>query len=245
MASPLQTDVSWDGVVATVTATGELDITAARTLCHELLEVAAARPERLVLDLGGLVLADAAGARALDRAYKLLRAGCPVIVRRPPTWSSEIVGRIGIAGEGRPVPAPFGDLADRLVTARAQAAASYERTRELWQRTESMLVNNKMLRQEVQETCHGWESPSPGRELLQRSAYARLVARLETMPVIEQAKGIIMAQSACSDAEAFDMLRQASQRSNVPVRELAARLVAKSTGVTTSTAAKPRDPAAR
>ena len=244
MASPLQTDVSWDGVVVTVTAAGDLDITAARTLCHELLEVAAARPERLVLDLGGLVLADAAGARALDRAYKLLRAGCPVIVRRPPTWTREILGRAGIAGI-RPAPTPDGDLADRLTTARAQAAASYELTRELWQQTECMLATNTMLRQEVQETCRGWESPSPGQGLLQRSAYARLVARLETMPVIEQAKGIIMAQSACSDAEAFDMLRQASQRSNVPVRELAARLVAKSTGVTTSTAAKPRDPAAR
>jgi anti-anti-sigma regulatory factor len=245
MASPLQTDVSWDGVVATVTATGKLDITAARTLCHELLEVAAARPERLVLDLGGLVLADAPGARALDRTYKLLRAGCPVIVRRPPTWSREILGRTGIAGPPRPAPALGGDLSDRLATARAQAGASYQRTKELWQRTESILANNRMLRQEVQETCRGCESRPPGQELLQRSAYARLTARLQTMPVIEQAKGIIMAQSGCGDAEAFDMLRQASQRSNVPVRELAARLVAKSTGVTTSTAAKPRDPAAR
>jgi len=64
------------------------------------------------------------------------------------------------------------------------------------------------------------------RELLQRSPYARLRAQLETMPVIEQAKGILMAQSRCSDAEAFDLLRRASQRSNIPVRELAARLVA-------------------
>jgi ANTAR domain len=45
--------------------------------------------------------------------------------------------------------------------------------------------------------------------------------------VIEQAKGIIMAQSACGDAEAFDLLRRASQRSNMPLRELAAQLVAK------------------
>jgi len=45
------------------------------------------------------------------------------------------------------------------------------------------------------------------------------------MPVIEQAKGILMAQRQCGPDEAFDLLRQASQRSNVPVRELAARLV--------------------
>jgi AmiR/NasT family two-component response regulator len=66
---------------------------------------------------------------------------------------------------------------------------------------------------------------------MQQSEYARLLARLETMPVIEQAKGIIMAQSHCGDAQAFDLLRRASQRSNVPVRELAAQIVAKTAQV--------------
>src|SRR5215467_7301339 len=45
------------------------------------------------------------------------------------------------------------------------------------------------------------------------------------MPVIEQAKGILMAQQSCGPDEAFDLLRRASQRFNVPVRVLAARLV--------------------
>jgi ANTAR domain len=63
------------------------------------------------------------------------------------------------------------------------------------------------------------------RELLTESATARLQARLETMPVIEQAKGIIMEQRGCTAEQAFDILRQASQRSNVPVRELAVRIV--------------------
>jgi hypothetical protein len=44
------------------------------------------------------------------------------------------------------------------------------------------------------------------------------------MPVIEQAKGILMAQHGCGPEEAFDLLRRASQRFNVPVRVLAARL---------------------
>jgi len=61
--------------------------------------------------------------------------------------------------------------------------------------------------------------------------HARLLARLETMPVIDQAKGIIMAQSHCGDAQAFSLLRRASQRSNVPVRELAAQIVAKTAQV--------------
>ena len=45
------------------------------------------------------------------------------------------------------------------------------------------------------------------------------------MPVIEQAKGILIAQTGCTPEEAFDMLRRASQRSNVRVSELAAGIV--------------------
>jgi AmiR/NasT family two-component response regulator len=43
-------------------------------------------------------------------------------------------------------------------------------------------------------------SSSAGRDLMQHSEYARLLARLESMPVIEQAKGILMVQSRCGDA---------------------------------------------
>ena len=64
--------------------------------------------------------------------------------------------------------------------------------------------------------------------MLRRSEHARLLARLETLPLIEQAKDIIMSQSRCGEQEAFDLLRRASQRSNVPVRDLAAKIVANS-----------------
>ena len=181
MTSPLQTEVSWDGVVPTVTVTGELDTAAANALRHR---------------------------------------------------------------QGGPALAAHDGLSDRLKTARVRAAASYERTRALWLRTESMLADNRTLRQELRETCLDRQPGLARQELRQQSAYARLVARLQTMPVIEQAKGIIMARSACGDDEAFDMLRRASQRSNVPVRELAAQLVAKSARPASSTAAsRPRDPA--
>jgi hypothetical protein len=66
------------------------------------------------------------------------------------------------------------------------------------------------------------------RELLTDSVAARLQARLETMPVIEQAKGMIMDQEGCTAEQAFDLLRKASQSSNVPVRELAVLIVARS-----------------
>ncbi len=80
---PLRVQVRWDGVVATVTVHGELDIATAPRLTEQLLTVAAAHPERLVLDLDGLVLLDSAGARALAAAHKALQAECPVILRSP------------------------------------------------------------------------------------------------------------------------------------------------------------------
>ena len=63
------------------------------------------------------------------------------------------------------------------------------------------------------------------REILHDSAFARLQARLDSMPVVEQAKGILMAQHRCGPDEAFDLLRRASQRANIKVSVLAARIV--------------------
>ena len=57
------------------------------------------------------------------------------------------------------------------------------------------------------------------------SAYARLQARLASMPVIEQAKGILMAEYGWPEDRAFAALRQVSQRENVKVRDLAAGIV--------------------
>jgi len=57
------------------------------------------------------------------------------------------------------------------------------------------------------------------------SELVRLKTRLETMPVIEQAKGIVMARAGCGPEEAFDVLRRASQRANVKVHVVAALLV--------------------
>jgi len=45
------------------------------------------------------------------------------------------------------------------------------------------------------------------------------------MPVIEQAKGIVMAQQECGPEEAFDLLRRVSQRTNVKLHVLAEQIV--------------------
>ena len=111
-----------------------------------------------------------------------------------------------------------------------QARSIRSRVAELCQRAEGTRQRTEALVEEaaalmlVAEQLLG---PVPRKELLYRSEHARLRARLQTMPVIEQAKGIVMAQSGCGPEAAFDLLRRASQRSNVPVRELAAQIVAK------------------
>ena len=81
--SALQTQVSWDCVMATITVTGELDAANAPGLTKRLMTVAEAHPERLVLDLGSLVFVDVAGIRALDSAHQALQTQCPVILCRP------------------------------------------------------------------------------------------------------------------------------------------------------------------
>jgi hypothetical protein len=78
----------------------------------------------------------------------------------------------------------------------------------------------------LQETIDRMQRDLPQREMLRHSAFARLQARLDTMPVIEQAKGVLMAQQHCGPDEAFDLLRRASQRANVKLHVLAEQIVA-------------------
>jgi ANTAR domain-containing protein len=79
----------------------------------------------------------------------------------------------------------------------------------------------------LQASRQAIQAGRPDREVLHDSAYARLEARLASMPAIEQAKGIVMAQTGCGPEEAFGLLRKASQRGNIPVRELALAVVAR------------------
>lgn len=62
-------------------------------------------------------------------------------------------------------------------------------------------------------------------ETLRDSAFARLFSRYQTMQVIEQAKGIIMAQQRCGPDEAFELLRRASEWNNVKLHVLAAQII--------------------
>jgi AmiR/NasT family two-component response regulator len=85
-------------------------------------------------------------------------------------------------------------------------------------------------RARLQETRMQLGISRPARERLHDSQLARLLARLETMPVIEQAKGVLIAQTGCDAEQAFAMLRSASQRANIPVRDLAMEIVGHASG---------------
>jgi hypothetical protein len=119
----------------------------------------------------------------------------------------------------------------------AQAQAACDRAQWLIIQSQKLMTLAQALTQQGAESRRALARDQPSRlrrEMLHRSAHLRLAARLETMPVIEQAKGIIMARQGCGPEEAFDLLRRASQRSNVPVRELAAQFVATTVQAPTS-----------
>ncbi len=90
---------------------------------------------------------------------------------------------------------------------------------------EAQVQRFETARAQLQATVERMRTGRPQHERLRESAFARLQARLETMPVIEQAKGILMAEYRCGPDEAFDLLRRASQSANVKVSVLAAQLV--------------------
>ena len=53
----------------------------------------------------------------------------------------------------------------------------------------------------------------------------QLEEAMRSRAVIEQAKGILIADRGCDADEAFELLRQASQRENAKLRDVAARIV--------------------
>ena len=130
------------------------------------------------------------------------------------------------AGNGT-VDGQLDDLYEQALAARQQSRLLATQLRSTQRRTQEnwRLVQEAWGRtQQIRELRLAAQT-DPDR--LQYSVYARLQARLASMPVIEQAKGIIMAQRGWTEQQAFDALRRASQRENIKVRDLAATIVAR------------------
>jgi hypothetical protein len=110
----------------------------------------------------------------------------------------------------------------------SRARAELARAQALQAHAQDALARARELTSDRRRIVGGLREPVVlSRELLERSAYARLAAQVASRPVIEQAKGILMAQAGCTEQQAFALLRRASQRANVPVRQLAAQIVAR------------------
>ncbi|HEX6858342.1 MAG TPA: ANTAR domain-containing protein, partial [Streptosporangiaceae bacterium] len=97
---------------------------------------------------------------------------------------------------------------DRATALSQRVLRAQARLEELMQVLAGSIARLQATRQDIQ-------AGRSQRAVLHDSAYARLEARLASLPVIEQAKGIVMAQTGCGPEEAFDLLRKASQRGNV------------------------------
>jgi hypothetical protein len=128
---------------------------------------------------------------------------------------------------------PAGNVQAQLPGLYAQALATREQSRLLaaqLRESQRRAMENWQLIQLTWERTHEIRAlrvaTSSDKDRLRYSAYARMQAKLASLPVIEQAKGIIMAQCGWPEDQAFDALRRASQRENVKLRDVAARVVA-------------------
>jgi len=123
------------------------------------------------------------------------------------------------------------DLNSRMEELYASARRARGRAEETVRRTAAMQLSFHATRQRYQQAWarsnrirEPWLSAQDDR--LTYSAYARLQARLASLSVIEQAKGVVMAHCGWNADQAFDALRRISQRENIKVRDLAAKIVA-------------------
>jgi hypothetical protein len=140
---------------------------------------------------------------------------------------------IRTGGYGENMPTGKSSLDGQLQELYAQAQAARRQSQILAEQLRATRANTEKILQGIHEAWERagqihelWLAANSDPDRLRYSAYARLQARLASMPVIEQAKGIIMAQCGWSEDQAFDALRRASQQENIKVRSLAARIVA-------------------
>jgi hypothetical protein len=120
-----------------------------------------------------------------------------------------------------------GQVPDLYAQARAACERSLRLSGELAESRRKTTESLRLIRDSRGESARlraRRQASRTGQDRLQYSAYARLQARLASLPVIEQAKGILMAQYGWPEDRA---LRWVSQRENIKVRDLAACVVAR------------------
>ena len=107
------------------------------------------------------------------------------------------------------------DKAERRDSLRSRSERAWQDAQSAWARAQAI-----QARQDEAVNASARESRTVSRS-------ARLEALLASLPVIEQAKGVLMARQGCDADQALDLLCRAAQRSNTPVREVAEQIVTK------------------
>jgi hypothetical protein len=130
------------------------------------------------------------------------------------------------------------ELVDRADRARAQAIANCQSLERAMSRTRAYVPAFDTVHRAAGRS--GAESDAESEARLQEleETVDGLTKRLESQAPIEQAKGIIIAQTHCTPDQAFEILRRASQRSNTKLRLLALDLVARTSRTETGSLAE-------
>jgi len=242
-----------------VTVATEVDVTTVPQL-HAALMTACSTCPTVVVDMSQTAFCDSSGLTALVRAHQGAQANggeLRLVITTPQVLSTftvtgadrmfPIFSSLSDALAAGPVPRPpvrdlgsspaiqkgtprWEILQDALEAARLEHLAEAPKAREARARPPEI---------------SGWiEVGQSHPEVMRHSAFARVQAQLESLPVIEQAKGILMAQQRCGPDEAFDLIRRASQLANIKVRVLAAEIVGHVASATATTSPQPSRPPA-
>jgi anti-sigma B factor antagonist len=222
----------------------ELDASNAGQVSQNLAAALAAGVTVLVADLTATVLCDSAGARMLAIAHRraavngaqlrLVVTAAPVlrmftltglnrVLAIYPSLDLALAGdapqQAGSGGPSGDAQSPRQNVADpsRRQTPHARTQAAVGDAHDLAAETGSLRAGRAQ--------ADRW--PAARRGSLTPGEHARLSARLLTMPVIEQAKGILIAQLGGTLEEAAEHLQLAARRRNLPLHEAAAEIVAR------------------
>ena len=131
---------------------------------------------------------------------------------QPGQWA-EFGGRAAAAGVGSSLSAPLtvGDRPVGALNLYAPGAGAFGDTRFRWARGVAAAVSGVLA--------------LAASRAEQERQVEDLRAALDARAVIDQAIGIVMGQQRCTSDKAFDVLRRASQRRNVKLRDVAAGIV--------------------
>ena len=239
------TSISADGqellaLTVVVTVATEVDVTTAPQLDAALLTACSTCPT-VVVDMSQTAFCDSSGLTALVQAHQRAQANggeLRLVITTP-----QVLSTFTVTGADRMFPI-FASLSDALAAGPVPRPAArdlgsspaIQKATPRWEILQDALEAARLEHLAEAPTAQeararppeisGWiEAGQSHTEVMRQSAFARVQAQLETLPVIEQAKGILMAQQRCGPDEAFDLIRRASQLANIKVRVLAAEIV--------------------